>query len=271
MSPVLEATRGNLYVHTWSAERPRYVALIAHGVAEHAGRYEHVAARLVQGGAAVYAPDHRGHGRSDGTYGLVEDVEELVDDLHTVADHARAAHPGLAVVLIGHSLGGIIAARFAQRHPEELAALVLSAPAIGGNPDIEALLTMDPMPDVPLDPALLSRDPAIGEAYAADELVYHGPLLRPTLEAIFAAGRTVAAGPRLAMPTLWLHGALDGLAPLNATQPVAEAIVGDTFERKVYGGAQHEIFNETNRDEVIADALAFLNRHLPTAPPAAAR
>ena len=262
MSPVLDATTGSLYVHTWIAEQPRYVALIAHGMGEHAGRYEHVAVRLVADGAAVYAPDHRGHGRSDGVYGTVDDVEDLVDDLHTVADRAREAHSGLPVVLIGHSLGGIIASRFAQRYPDELAAMVLSAPAIGGNPDIEALLAMDPMPDVPLDPALLSRDPAVGEAYAADERVYHGPLLRPTLEAIFAAGRAVAAGPKLAMPTLWLHGELDGLAPLTATRPVAEAIAGDSFEHKVYDGAQHEIFNETNQDEVIGDAIAFLNRHV---------
>jgi alpha-beta hydrolase superfamily lysophospholipase len=270
MSPVLEATHGSLYVHTWIAEQPRYVALIAHGAAEHAGRYGHVAARLVQDGAAVYAPDHHGHGRSDGVYGVVEDVEDLVDDLHAVADHARAEHPGLPVVLIGHSLGGIIASRFGQRYPDELTALVLSGPAIGGNPDIEALIGMDPMPDVPLDPALLSRDASVGAAYAADEHVYHGPLLRPTLEAIFAAGRAVAAGPKLAMPTLWLHGELDGLAPVAATRPVAEAIAGDSFERKVYDEAQHEIFNETNQDEVIDDTLTFLNRHLAATPPVAA-
>jgi len=251
-----------IHVHEWPSEHPRYIALVAHGFGEHAGRYAHVAARLVADGAFVYAPDHCGHGLSAGPRALIEDVDRLVEDLHAVATRACAQHPGLALVMIGHSLGGVIAARYAQVHGGELTALVLSAPVIGGNPDIEALLALDPLPEVPLDPALLSRDPQVGADYASDELVYHGPFLRPTLEAIFAAGRTIAGGPKLTMPTLWLHGELDGLAPLEATRPVAMQIAGAVFEQKVYEGAQHEIFNETNKDEVIEDTLAFVNRQL---------
>jgi alpha-beta hydrolase superfamily lysophospholipase len=254
----ITGTRGNIHVHEWIADEPAYVALIVHGIGEHAGRYEHVAARLAADGAAVYAPDHFGHGRSDGTAGLVESIPELVEDLRIVVGNARGRHPGLPVFVIGHSMGGIIASLFAQRYPEELDALVLSAPAIGGNPDIEALLRMDPMPDVPIDPAVLSRDPSVGEAYASDPLVYHGPLERRTLEAIFAGGRMVAEGPSFAVPALWLHGEADALAPLAATRPVAEAVAGDVFEQRVYPDARHEIFNETNRDEVLADTIAFL-------------
>jgi alpha-beta hydrolase superfamily lysophospholipase len=265
MTSTLEGTHGSIHVHEWPAEDPRFVALIAHGYGEHAGRYGHVAARLVADGAVVYAPDHYGHGRSDGPRAIITDVEDLVADLQTVAVWACARHPGLPLVLIGHSLGGLIATRFAQEHGEELAALVLSGPIIGGNPDVEALLGLDPLPEVPLDPSLLSRDPEVGEAYAADELVYHGPFVRQTLEAIFAAGRAVASGPELAVPALWLHGELDGLAPLDATRPVAERIAGPIFEQKVYDGARHEIFNETNRDEVIDEAISFLNRQLAVA------
>jgi alpha-beta hydrolase superfamily lysophospholipase len=143
-----------------------------------------------------------------------------------------------------------------------LAALVLSGPVIGGNPAFEPLLAMDPMPEVPLDPAALSRDPAVGEAYAADPLVYHGPLLRGTLEGIFAAVQTIAAGPALTLPTLWIHGENDPLAPYDATRDAVEALRTDLVEEKVYPGAMHEIFNETNRDQVIADVLAFINRHV---------
>src|SRR5204862_6661457 len=122
------------YVHRWSAARPRSIVLIAHGYGEHAGRYEHVAQRLVDDlDAAVYAPDHRGHGRTDGATGLVEDGEAMTTDLHDVADAARVEHPGLPVVLIGHSMGGLIATRFAQRYGDELAALVISSPAIADN------------------------------------------------------------------------------------------------------------------------------------------
>src|SRR5215208_6183994 len=202
------------YVHRWPAAEPRSVVLIAHGYGEHAGRYEHVAQRLVDDlGAAVYAPDHRGHGRTGGATGLVEDGEAITSDLHDISDAARAEHPGLPVVLIGHSMGGLIATRYAQRFGEELTALVLSGPVIGGNPAFEQLLAMDPIPHVPIDPAVLSRDAAVGEAYAAD----------------------------------------DQLVPLDATRPAIERLRGAKFEEHVYDGARHEVFNETNRDEVLDD------------------
>ena len=92
-------------------------------------------------------------------------------------------------------MGGLIAARYAQAHPDELAALVLSGPVIGRNPEIEALLEMDPMPEVPIDPAVLSRDPAVGEAYLADPLVYNGPFKAQTLRALFAAVEALATRP----------------------------------------------------------------------------
>lgn len=160
-SDVLQASHGDCRVHVWENPGARYVALIAHGIAEHARRYDHVAGALVADGAAVYVPDHYGHGLSSGVRGLVEDIEGYVDDLHLVADRARAEHPGLPVVLIGHSLGGVIATRYAQRFMSELAAVVLSAPVIGGNPAFEQLLSMDPIPEVPLDPAMLSRTPRL--------------------------------------------------------------------------------------------------------------
>ncbi len=248
------------YLHRWTATEPRCVVLLAHGYGEHAGRYSHVAEHLVDAlGAAVWAPDHRGHGRSQGERALVDDGEALTTDLHDVADRASAEHPGLPVALIGHSMGGIVAARFAQRWPEELAALVLSGPAIGGNPDLEALAGMDPIPDVPIDPAILSRDPAVGEAYAADELVYHGPFRRETLQELLAAVARVAGGPDLGdLPTLWIHGSEDALALLEPTRAAVERIRGTNLAERIYPDARHEVFNETNRGEVLADVTAFL-------------
>src|SRR3954452_21395026 len=138
------------YVHRWSAAEPRCIALIAHGYGEHAGRYEHVAQRLVDAlGAAVYAPDHRGHGRTGGATGTVADGEAITTDLHEVALAAQAEHAGLPVVLIGHSMGGLIATRYAQRFGDELAALVVSSPAIADNPAFRQVLEMDPIPDIP--------------------------------------------------------------------------------------------------------------------------
>jgi alpha-beta hydrolase superfamily lysophospholipase len=251
--------RGAISTYTWEAAAPRYVAVIAHGYGEHARRYDHLAGALVADGASVLALDHHGHGRSDGERASVTDPQDFISDLDTLVDRARDGHPGLPVVLIGHSMGGLIAARYAQQHADRLAALVLSAPIIGGNEAFAQLLTLDPIPEIPIDPSVLSRDPAVGEAYAADPLVYHGPFRRETLEALFAAIEATARGGVITLPTLWIHGEGDALAPLAATAPAAEAIGATAWDTKVYPGAMHEIFNETNRDEVIDDTIRFIN------------
>jgi alpha-beta hydrolase superfamily lysophospholipase len=254
------ASRGSQAVHRWEEGAPSRVVLLAHGISEHARRYDHVADALVAHGAVVYAPDHYGHGESEGERSSVDDVEVMVTDLAAVARVARSEHPGLPIVLVGHSLGGLIATRFAQRHEADLAGLALSDPFIGGNPAFEPLLDMDPMPEVPLDPSLLSRDQSVGEAYVADPLVCSGPILQASLRGLFTAVEAVAAGPRLDVPTLWLHGDADALAPLEVTREALEAIRPDRLEEHVYPDARHEIFNETNRDEVIADLVDFVDR-----------
>lgn len=259
----IDGHRGRLLLRSWSNEQLTFVALLVHGLGEHTGRYEHVAARLVRDGAVVYAPDHWGHGESAGEPGLVDDIDALAADLALVAERARAQHPGLPVVLIGHSLGGMIATRYAQQRPGELAALVLSGPVVGGNAAILGLLDLDELPAVPIDPAVLSRDPDVGRAYAEDPLVYHGPLQRGTLEAVRDSVATIAAGGGLGdLPTLWIHGEEDALAPYAETRPACERIGGSALEQKMYPGARHEIFNETNRDEVLDDVSQFLHRVL---------
>jgi alpha-beta hydrolase superfamily lysophospholipase len=259
----LEGTRGRIVVHVWPNPDARYVALLAHGYGEHARRYDHVAERLAEHGAAVYAPDHHGHGRSDGERALVDDLEKGVEDLHRVAERAAADHEDLPTVLVGHSMGGLIAARYAQRFGSELSALVLSGPAIGGNPELEGLAELDPIPEVPIDPAVLSRDLAVGQAYADDPLVYHGPFRRETLLGLGAAVAAVAEGGTFgSLPTLWIHGEADELVPLVYTRPAADLVRGERFEEKIYPGARHEVFNETNKDEVLDDVLAFIARQL---------
>jgi len=254
---------GNLVFFEWPNENATFVALIAHGYAEHSRRYDHVAERLVSGGATVYAPDHIGHGLSEGERALVAEGEALSSDLHLVAEIARGAHPGLPVVLIGHSMGGIVATRYAQRHPGKLAALVLSGPVIGGNSQIMGLLELDPIPDVPIDPAVLSRDPETGAKYAADPLVYSGPFLRPTLEMFKQAVGDIAEGGGFGdMAVLWIHGSEDALAPLEETRAAVERLRGPRTEDKVYEEARHEIFNETNREEVLDDTMDFIRRSL---------
>ncbi|MFI6461198.1 lysophospholipase [Streptomyces sp. NPDC050538] len=257
---LLPGTRGSITAHEWPHERPRYVALVAHGYGEHIGRYAELAAVLRTHGAAVLGPDHQGHGTSAGERVLIEDFEDVVTDLHAVAELARATHPGASLVLIGHSMGGLIAARFAHRYGDELAALVLSGPVIGGWELPGRLLALDEIPDVPISPAALSRDPGVGAAYAADPLVWHGPMKRPTLEAFAQTLQTVGElGDIGGLPLLWLHGADDRLVPLAGSRGGVERLSGGELTEHIYAGARHEVFQETNRAEVFADLIRFLD------------
>jgi len=261
-----DGTEVEIFARSWrdGATIPRFVAVLVHGYGEHIGRYDQVAQALVEHRGVVYGLDHMGHGQSGGERALIPDFEPVVADVHTLVEQARTDWPDLPVVLIGHSMGGMIGARYAQEHGDVLDAVVLSGAAVGNFDTIGVLLSLDEIPDVPLDPEVLSRDPAVGEAYAADPLVWHGAFKRPTLQGFADTIAAITAdGPLDDLPLLWVHGEDDQLVPIEGTRAGIERLGGDTFEQHTYPGGRHEVFNETNGDEVIADVIDFIERVLP--------
>ena len=260
----LQSVKGrSRYVREWPNETAGWIALLCHGYGEHIARYDHVADALRQAGAAVIGLDHEGHGRSEGERALIKDFERVVEDLHEVAVKISQTYPAVPMVLIGHSMGGMIAGRYAQHHGAELSALVLSGPMFGAREALKQLMAMDPIPEIPLDPNILSRDPSVGAAYAEDPLVWHGAFHRRTLEAMTTTMAAVEAGPSLGeLPLLWIHGESDMLVPVDGTRPMIEHLRGTVYEEKIYPGAMHEVFNETNKEEVIGDVIRFLKRFL---------
>lgn len=255
---------GQRMARVWTNDEPRYVVLLSHGYGEHIGRYEYVANALVDHGAVVYGVDHAGHGKSQGQRVLVHDYEQVIDDFHQLGERAGEEQSGLPAVLIGHSVGGMIAARYAQRYRDELTAVVLSAPVLGRWDVVDQLLRQDEIPDTPIDPETLSRDPEVGDAYAADPLVWHGKFERATLQALVEALATIdRAGSLDDLPTLWIHGSDDRLVPVDATREGIRRVRGSRFEERIFEGARHEVFNETNRDEVLKTVTAFIDAYLP--------
>ncbi len=253
---------GRITTYEWAGADPRYLVLLLHGYGEHLGRYQHVADALVAHGALVVGPDHLGHGRSDGERALVTSIDILLADAHTVWQQAHDAHPDLPTVVVGHSMGGHLGARYALTYGDELAAVVLSAPVIGTIDIVDQLLQLPEIPDTPLPPEALSRDPEVGKAYAADDLVWHGPFKRPTLEAFRVSNQQILAGGTVGdLPLLWIHGENDPLVAREGARVGIDAIAGDVREDRGYEGGMHENFNEINADEVIADVTDFVDRH----------
>ncbi|CAE1142247.1 alpha/beta hydrolase [Serratia sp. Tan611] len=259
----IKGQRGDIALHDWQHDAPRFLALLVHGYGEHLGRYHYVARTLQDLGARVFGPDHLGHGLSQGERVLIEDYEAVVDDVRQAVGQIRRQHPDLPLVVIGHSMGGMIATRYVQRFGDDVRALVLSGPLLGEHTAIGDLQDMETIPDTPLDVSTLSRDPAVGVAYQADPLVWHGPFKRPTLQAIRRFLATIDAGPGFgALPTLWLHGGDDRLVLSEESRTTLERLRGSDFHTEILPGARHEIFHEIDKDRTLQLVSAFIQRTL---------
>lgn len=265
------AAGGSVYWQKWEPTAPKGVVVLSHGLAEHSGRYVHVASRLNDGGYAVYAVDHWGHGRSDGTRANVDRFAHVLADLDTVLTMARGEHPGVPVFLLGHSLGGLIALDYVITHGESgLAGLVLSGaavdPSVGSAVQRAAagfLSRYTPNLGVlALDATAVSRDPDEVAKYVEDPLNHHGKVCARTgAETLASVDRVVKALPGVSLPLLVMHGAADRLTSPSGSTLVAESAGSKDKTLKLYDGLFHEIFNEPERDTVLADVVAWLDAH----------
>jgi alpha-beta hydrolase superfamily lysophospholipase len=259
-----------LHGQAWLPERgPRAIVAVSHGLAEHGGRYADLASRLVEKGYAVYALDHRGHGRSSGPRANIERFDYLVSDLGTFIGRAQRQHPDTPVVLLGHSMGGAVALACALKYHNVLRALVLSAPALATGESVPApklwisklLSAVSPNTGALTLPAsAVSRDPAVVSAYENDPLVFHGSIPARTLvELLGAMRRLQEKAHELRLPVLIQHGTGDKLVPIAALHPVYQHL-GQAKSRTLllYEGLYHEVYNEPERERVIGDLEAWL-------------
>jgi alpha-beta hydrolase superfamily lysophospholipase len=268
-----------IYWQSWVPDgEPRASLVIAHGFGEHSARYAHVGEKLAGGGYAVYALDHRGHGRSQGKRAMLEQWDRVLEDVGTLIGTARERHPEAPVFLLGHSLGGAVALSFALRHQDQLAGLALSGAVSAmevASPALrvasKVLSRVAPGLGVyKVDSALVSRDAEVVRAYDADPLVHHGKMpARTAGELTAAVDAFEAALPGLRIPLLLMHGGDDAIVPPSGTEMVAERAGSDDKTLKLYPGLYHEILNEPEQDEVIRDLLDWLNAHVrtPALPP----
>jgi len=262
------ADGARIFTQSWlpGEGEPRAVVVLVHGFGEHSDRYDWVAGNLAGAGYAVYASDHRGHGRSQGRRALVE-VDAVVADVDRLVDEVRAAHPGLGIVMLGHSLGGLIAIRYALAHQQRLRALILSGPLAELDAPAPALSLARAIARAAprlgvssIDARLVSRDPAVVAAYRADPLVHHGRI--PALT-VAEMARAVAAFPdavgTITLPTLILYGTADEICPPSGAIMLAERLGSDDLTVRAYEGLYHEVLNEPERETVMGDVLRWLD------------
>ncbi|HEV2257693.1 MAG TPA: alpha/beta hydrolase [Streptosporangiaceae bacterium] len=272
--------------YRWDPDgEPRAVIQLTHGMGEHARRYDHVARALNDAGFAVYAQDHRGHGASADPDALGDlgqgSWTALVDDIGLLSARIRTEHPGLPLILLGHSMGSFAVQQYLLDHSADVDGVVLTGTA--------AIDVLEPALDLdqPLDLAMfnaafqpartdfdwLSRDETIVDAYIADP--YCGFGIDPgSTKLMFLGARRVADPAQVAAmrPGLPLYVAVGENDPVNGglalltplTDRYAAAGLTDVTVR-TYPGARHEVLNETNRDEIIGELISWIDRVLGSA------
>ena len=265
-----------LQTFRWAPEgSPRAVVQVQHGLAEHAARYRRFGQALTSAGYLVYAPDGRGSGRTAaGRYGEwgPDGWPGWVEDLARLNNRIRQDNPALKVALFGHSMGSFASQQYVLDHSGDIEALVLSGTTeVSG---LAAMLDSDEPADLSAFNApfenrtgyeWLSRDESEVDAYVADEACgFAAPKLTGIATLAQAADPQRLAGIRSDLPILLVSGSDDPLAGGGAavetvSQRYLDAGVRDVQVR-IYPRARHELLNETNRDEVTADVMAFLNR-----------
>ncbi len=255
-------------LHWPSVGEPWAVALIVHGLGEHAGRYATVAAALTEAGIDVYGYDHRGFGGSSGFRAYVDHWSQLHDDLANRVEATRAERPGLPLVMYAHSLGGLIALGYAVpgtgRPLPDL--LVLSAPGIDAvqptwKKKLAAILT-GLVPRMRLANGLardgLSRDPSVQAKVDADPLCISTSTVRFGAEAFAEQDRLRALLPGLAsmpVPTYLLLGSDDPIVPPRSSEGLAAK---GNVTRRVWPGLRHECHHEPEHADVLAAVIAWI-------------
>jgi alpha-beta hydrolase superfamily lysophospholipase len=260
-----------LFAQAWLPDAPpKAVIVVAHGLGEHSGRYATLATELAGRGYAVYALDHRGHGRSGGPRANIGRFAYLVSDFSAFVGRCARQHLDTPLYVLGHSMGGAVAFATALRLQHQLRGLVLSAPALAVDTAVprvqewivRALSMIAPNTGaLNIPPSFVSRDPSVVMRYESDPLVHHTGVPARTVVELLDAMAGFPAGVRdLRLPTLILHGTADKLVPLAATRPLYQAINANYRTLKLYDGLFHEVFNEPERTAVTADLFSWLER-----------
>ncbi len=259
----------SIFHQTWlPTGTPTAVVMLVHGLGEHSGRYAHVADALTDAGVAVHALDHRGHGKSDGKRTFVKSYDEFMADLVQFRALIEAQHPDLPLIVLGHSMGGNLAVGHALDHQSGIAGLALSGAALQVGSDLSpgklkvfrlvAKFAPGFRPEG-LSAEAISRDPAVVTAYQSDPLVFTGKISAGLGAALIGAmERFPARFGEFKLPILIMHGTEDQLASIEGSRALEAAAVNADVTAHYYEGLYHEIFNEPEQQEVLADLVTWI-------------
>lgn len=265
---------GGVFYRHWPASGScRGVILLAHGLGEHSGRYQGFADFFCARGIAVVAPDHIGHGHSPGRRAHTGSFAEFLQPLLQLRALIDQWYPSSPCFLLGHSLGGLIAARLLLDAQGQFAGAALSAPALAvAEPPSPLLLWINrvlariwpTLGMLKLDASQVSRDPEVVAAYEADPLVHHGKVSARLVAELFATMKEVnTRRAEITLPLLLMHGEADVMTAPAGSRGFSAGVGSADVTLRLYPGLYHEIFNEPERLQVLEDLDQWLQQRLP--------
>jgi len=252
----LENTR--IFYQSWQAECPRGVVVIAHGIGEHGSRFRNLIDHMQDDGISFYALDHRGHGRSEGKRGHINSFNDYTADLKTFCKLVRDKLPGLPLILLGHSMGGTIACKFALDYPGIIDGLVLSSAGliqavkvpIWKKTMATLLANIIPGLSMPtgLDSSALSHDLKVVDDYVHDPLVHDLVSARWYMEFTRAGQECLQRAGELTLPLLIIHGSADAVVDPQGSRQVMQKASSQDKRLFLFDGLYHETMNELSPD-----------------------
>lgn len=260
----------DLFQQTWLPDgEARAVIALVHGIGEHSGRYAYLVKRLTDAGFAVAAFDNRGHGRSQGQRGHIDNWADYREDVRMFLRYVHATFPGRAVFLYGHSLGALIVTDYVIFHPDGIDGVILSGhplqPASAAKPLLifvaRILSRYRPRTSLSLGLGdnLLSRDPQVVKAYHDDPLVHGKVTARWGTEALDAVDRVRARAHEIDLPLLVLHGEADEINSVGGSKELLTLVSSADKQLIVYPGGYHEPHNDLDAERVASDVIEWLD------------
>ncbi|RKX85583.1 MAG: alpha/beta hydrolase [Spirochaetes bacterium] len=266
-SVYLERNKGRkLFLRTWKPDNTntklKGIVLIAHGYAEHSDRYNYTAKYFTDNNYAVYAPDHYGHGRSEGVKADVPDFRIFVEDLFGVLSKIESTEKDIPIFLLGHSMGGAISTILASSAGNSLKGLILSGASIRIDGDVSNFvksiskiiaLIAPYLPLVDFAVEGISKDPEVVEAYKNDPYNYNGKVRARMGREMLRSEELITEQllSKISIPTLILHGEKDPLVNTECSQIIYSNISSKDKEINILDNLYHEILNEPEKDEVL--------------------
>lgn len=274
MESEFEGVKGlKIYYQAWLPESLKAVVQIAHGFAEHSGRYLNVVNELVPLGYAVYANDHRGHGKSEGNINFVDNLDQYIEDQKLLYDIIKEKHQNFPIFLLGHSMGSLIAIYFTKKYEDLLNGLILSGAGTSAGGEVSGFLKFMAKffskiaPHMKIDPKIdakfLSHDPEVISSYENDPLVHAEKITtRLGYEIMKALNKLETFVGNLKLPLLMQCGLEDKL--MGGAENLKDMFIMEDKTAYIYDGLFHEVYNEVedDRKKVLKNLSDWLESHV---------